>query len=55
MTKTQFAQGKEHLKHDILVPFLLITCPEFEGAQCGKKDTVTLELFHNPSESGVND
>lgn len=46
---------KKHLKHDILVPFLLITCPEFEGAQCDKKDKVTLELFPNPSKSRVND
>lgn len=46
---------KEHLNHDIIVLFLLITYSELEGAQCGKKDKVTLELFPNRSESGVND
>ena len=46
---------KKHLKRDILVPFLLITCLEFEGAQCDEKDKVTLELLPNPSESRAND
>lgn len=50
MTKAQFVQGKGQLKHDILVVFIAVTCPEFEDAQCDRKGKFSLKLLTDASE-----